>query len=152
MYAASDCRGSDICSLTCSLPTKDAGTRHGPRVACSAGDDKRERIQSESSALGADGQDLLHRVERHGRRLVGKAMTDGLRRRGGKKEERVIINFTFHSMFGKQKEAQMDVESVMKRKCKAKELHGLEETKGEEQTLLLCTVTLFCVIGDIWLR
>ena len=40
-----------------------------------------ERIQSESAALGADGQDLLHRVESHGRRLMGKAMADSLRQK-----------------------------------------------------------------------
>lgn len=40
-----------------------------------------ERIQSESPTLGADGQDLLHRVESHGRRLIGKAMTDSLRQK-----------------------------------------------------------------------
>lgn len=38
-----------------------------------------ERIQSESPALGPDGQYLLHRVKSHGWRLIGKAMTDGLR-------------------------------------------------------------------------
>lgn len=38
-----------------------------------------ERIQSEGPALSADGQYLLHWVKSHGRRLIGKAMTDGLR-------------------------------------------------------------------------
>lgn len=37
-----------------------------------------KRIQSESAALGPNGQYLLHRVESHGRRLIGEAMADGL--------------------------------------------------------------------------
>lgn len=49
-----------------------------------------ERIQSESPTLGPDGQYLLHRVESHGRRLIGKAMTDSLRvMQEGEKRERV---------------------------------------------------------------
>lgn len=46
-----------------------------------------ERIQSESPTLGADGQDLLHRVKSHGGWLVGKAMTDGLRQKVRKRWE-----------------------------------------------------------------
>lgn len=43
-----------------------------------------ERIQSESSTLAADGQNLLDWVKSHGRRLVGEAMTDSLEG-GGRK-------------------------------------------------------------------
>lgn len=81
-----------------------------------------ERIQSESSSLGTDGQYLLHGVESHGRRLVGEAMTDSLRD-GIKKENVLSICISqqgccfvkgYHTHdFGKQM-AQMDVESVMK--------------------------------------
>lgn len=55
-----------------------------------------KRIQSESTALGSHGQDLLHRVESHGRRLVGEAMTNSL----DKREERGVAEgdqFECHS-------------------------------------------------------
>lgn len=46
-----------------------------------------KRIQSESTTLGSHGQDLLHRVEGHRRRLVGEAMTDSL-------EEEISVTVT----------------------------------------------------------
>lgn len=84
-----------------------------------------ERIQSESSTLGANGQYLLHGVESHGRWLIGEAMTDSLKDVQKNEKKRMCYQFAFHSRgvvlskgyhahdFGKQM-AQMDVESVMK--------------------------------------
>lgn len=91
-----------------------------------------KRIQSESPVLGTDGQYLLHRVESHGRRLIGKAMTDSLRyaERWEKRTRWRGYLFEFHSrgvvlskdvthMILVNKRSQMDVESVTKQKCKA---------------------------------
>lgn len=67
--SASDYGSFDVCSLTCCRL----------RAQTSATVQKvNERIQSESSTLGTDGQDLLHGVESHRRRLIGEAMTDSL--------------------------------------------------------------------------
>lgn len=112
----------DTCSLTCrcltTMPGPKGTVTHTSLTAT-------ERIQSESPTLGADGQYLLHRVKSHGRRLVGKAMTDSLRYADEKtKEQR---HFEFHSSrvvsskavthdFGKH--LRWDVESITTKKYK----------------------------------
>jgi hypothetical protein len=39
-----------------------------------------ERIQSERAGLGADGQQVLHRIERQSRRLKGESMSESLKK------------------------------------------------------------------------
>lgn len=90
-----------------------------------------ERIQSESSTLGANGQYLLHRVESHGWWLIGEAMTDSLEDMQ-KDEKRHCVSISVcisqqgccfvwgcHTPDCDKQMAHMDVESVMKQKCKA---------------------------------
>lgn len=117
-----------VCSLTCCCLREllqQATVTYNSLMAT-------KRIQSESPALGPDGQYLLHRVESHGRRLIGKAMTDSLRyaERWEKRTRWRGYQFEFHSrgvvlskdvthMILVNKRSQMDVESVTKQKCKA---------------------------------